>query len=107
MKTNRFIKEYVMIMPNRLKRLLYKCFVSIIYINHKINIKTKKEVENMTTNIKKIIKEDTGIYTNTIINKFRYSKLIKEQKLNVRNKNITLKDLINSNKVYGITNGGF
>ena len=60
----------------------------------------------MNTNIKKIIKEDTGIYTNTIINKFRYSKLIKEQKLNVRNKDITLQELINSNKVYGLTNGG-
>ena len=60
-----------------------------------------------TTNIKKIIKGNTEIYTNTIINKFRYSKLIKENKLNVRNKNITLKDLINSNKVYGLCNGGF
>jgi|GEM_PF-4422797 hypothetical protein len=59
-----------------------------------------------TTNIKKIIKGNTEIYTNTIINKFRYSKLIKENKLNVRNKNITLKDLINSNKVYGLSNGG-
>ena len=61
----------------------------------------------MTTNIKKIIKEDAGIYTNTVINKFRYSKLIKEEKLNVMNKDITLNDLVKSNKVYGITNGGF
>lgn len=60
----------------------------------------------MTTNIKKIIKGNTEIYTNTIINKFRYSKIIKENKLNVRNKDITLNDLIKSNKVYGITNGG-
>lgn len=60
----------------------------------------------MNTNIKKIIKENTGIYTNTIINSFRYSKLIKENKINVRNKNITLSDLIKSNKVYGLSNGG-
>jgi hypothetical protein len=60
----------------------------------------------MTTNIKKIIKENTNIYTNTIVNKFRYSQLIKENKLNVRNKDITLQELINSNKVYGLSNGG-
>ena len=60
-----------------------------------------------TTNIKKIIKENTEIYTNTIINKFRYSQLIKEKKINVKDKNITLKDLIKSNKVYGLSNGGF
>ena len=60
-----------------------------------------------TTNIKKIIKGNTSIYTNTIINGFRYSKLIKENKVNVRNKNITLQDLVNSNKVYGLSNGGF
>ena len=59
-----------------------------------------------TTNIKKIIKGNTGIYTNTIINTFRYSKLIKEKKINVKDKNITLNDLINSNKVYGLSNGG-
>ena len=60
----------------------------------------------MNTNIKKIIKGNTEIYTNTIINKFRYSKLIKENKINVMNKDITLSDLVKSNKVYGITNGG-
>lgn len=60
----------------------------------------------MTTNIKKIIKGNTNIYANTIINKFRYSKLIKENKINVRNKDITLNDLVNSNKVYGLSNGG-
>ena len=60
----------------------------------------------MNTNIKKIIKGNTNIYTNTIINKFRYSKLIKENKINVRNKDITLNDLVNSNKVYGLSNGG-
>jgi len=57
-----------------------------------------------TTNIKKIIKEDTGIYTNTVINKFRYSKLIKEEVLNVSTSSVTLKDLIKSNKVYGLEN---
>ena len=59
-------------------------------------------------NINKIIKGNTSIYTNTTINKFRYSKLIKETKLNVANKNIKLIDLIKSNNVYGLENkGGF
>lgn len=66
----------------------------------------------ITTNIKKIIKEDTIIYCNSIINKFRYSKLIKENKVNVAISNLTLKQLIdqNQNNIIGIenkTNGGF
>jgi len=52
----------------------------------------------VSTNIKKIIKEDTSIYTNCLINKIKssYSKLDKEYTIYTHdfNKDVTLKDAL-------------
>lgn len=56
-----------------------------------------------TTNIKKIIKENTGIYTNCLIEQFKKIETIPEKKINIANCNLTISDLIKIKNI-GIEN---
>ena len=49
---------------------------------------------NNTTNIKKIIKENTTIYTNCLIEQFKKIEKIPENKINIADCNLTISDLI-------------
>ncbi len=52
-----------------------------------------------STNIKKIIKENTGIYTNCLIEQFKKIKKIPENKINVADCNLKISDLIKLNNI--------
>ena len=52
-----------------------------------------------STNIKKIIKENTTIYTNCLIEQFKKIEKIPENKINVSNCSLTISDLFKLNDV--------